>query len=260
MDNTNYLIDRVLSVSRIELDDNALTWVAKSIENPQLEFTGETTEKRDAAGTLIASFDTAKGATMSGELSLLNMAVLASQLGTEVEFASNSNKILVDFIDEVEVGTGGVCKLTKAPKTAPTQVFALKADGSLGTSYTIGTDTGNATYTAASGDNAATITLPTGYTCTKVALYYQYESATAVMVDDGSENFTSPAKYVMKILAADICNPALKRSGFVVFPKAKIDNNLSLTLTTEGTQPFSLTALKDYCDDSARLCYILWDE
>ena len=33
-----------------------------------------------------------------------------------------------------------------------------------------------------------------------------------------------------------------------------------MNLTTEGTHPFSFTALKDYCADDADLCYILFEE
>ena len=257
MNQVDYLIDRALSLSRIDLETGDLEWVAKSIEDPQLEFTGETTEKRDAQGTLIAQFDTAKGATLSGSLSLLSMVLMASQLGTEVQFGSNDAKILVDYVDEMAVASANdakTCELKYTPKTAPTAVYAMNADGSRGEKYEIGTGEGKATI------SGKVITLPEGFEGTKAVAAYEYESATAVMVEDGSENYTTPAKYILKILGADVCNPARKRSGAIVFPKAKLDNNFSLNLTTDGAHPFSLTALKDYCDEAARLCYVVWDE
>lgn len=267
MKQVDYLIDRALSLSRIDLTSGDLTWVAKNIENPQLEFTGETTEKRDAQGTLIAQFDTAKGATLSGELSLLNMMVLASQLGTEVQFGESAS-ITVDYVDEMvaekaEGETQYKCKTKYLPKTTPTAIYALNADGGMGTKYTIGTAEGNATYAQGTGDDAniGIITLPAAVTAGgKFVVAYKYDSATAVMVEDNAEEFAVPAKYILKILGADVCNPALKRSGAIVFPKAKLDNNFSLNLTTDGTHPFSLTALKDYCDEAGKLCYVVWDE
>ena len=268
MKQVDYLIERELSLSRIDLTSGDLTWVAKNIENPQLEFTGETTEKRDAQGTLIAQFDTAKGATLSGELSLLNMMVLASQLGTEVQFGAQNAAIEVDYVDEMvaekgESETQFKCKTKYQPKAAPTAIYALNADGSMGTKYTIATGENVATYAAGTGDDAGIgiITLPASVTAGgKFVVAYKYDSATAVMVEDNADEFAVPAKYILKILGADVCNPALKRSGAIVFPKAKLDNNFSLNLTTDGTHPFSLTALKDYCDEAGKLCYVVWDE
>lgn len=254
MNQVDFLIDRVLSLTRIEIEDGSLSWVAKSIENPSLEFTGEVSEKRDAQGTLIAQFDTAKGATLSGELSLLSMALMASQLGTEVQFGSAAKKLLVDYVDEVAIGADKKGALKYTPKTAPTAVYAMNADGSLGDKFEVGAEEGNAAI------SEKEVTMPATFEGTKVVCAYQYESETGVMVTDGAEDYTTAAKYVMKILAADVCNPARKRSGAIVFPKAKLDNNFSVNLTTDGTHPFSLTALKDYCDDDAKLCYVVWDE
>ena len=104
------------------------------------------------------------------------------------------------------------------------------------------------------------ITLPADFTGSMIGVYYQYETASAVKVSDGSENHAEAAKYIVDVLAADVCNPSIKRAGKLVFPKAKIDNNFTLNLTTEGTHPFSFSALKDYCADDEELCYLLFHE
>lgn len=77
---------------------------------------------------------------------------------------------------------------------------------------------------------------------------------------DGSENHAEAAEYIVDILACDVCNASVKRAGSIVFPKAKIDNNFSIDLTTEGTHPFSFSALKDYCSDDEELCYVLFNK
>ena len=55
----------------------------------------------------------------------------------------------------------------------------------------------------------------------------------------------------------DICTDQ-KRLGVLVFPKAKLDNNVTVDLTTEGTHPVTLTAQKEYCADESNLYYWIW--
>ena len=63
------------------------------MESPQIEFTGESTDKTDAQGVLLARFDTAKGVNFSGELSLLNLNLMGAQLGSEVQVAGENAKV-----------------------------------------------------------------------------------------------------------------------------------------------------------------------
>lgn len=251
----NYVIDKVRRVTQINLETSMVDWTGTSVESPQVEFTGESTDKTDAQGVLLARFDTSKGVNFSGELSVLSMPLMAAQLGTEMEIASETNKIKGEDFEILKV-VDGKATLTYTPSVTPGYVYAITEDKNIDNSNVIevGTEDGQASI------SGKEITLPTTFTGSMVGVYYEYETTSAVKVSDGSDNHAEAAKYIVDVLAADICNPSIKRAGKLVFPKAKIDNNFTIDLTTEGTHPFSFSALKDYCADDEELCYLLFHE
>lgn len=247
----DFIIDKVRRVTQINLETKLVDWTLTSIASPQIEFTGESTDKTDAYGTLLARFDTAKGVNFSGEGSLLSLPLMAAQLGTEVEVGSDTAKVYGETFEILKV-TDKKAELSLAPKTIPSVVYTLSEDKNIDQMIEVGTGDDNAKI------SGKEITLPDSFEGTQIAVFYDYETEDAVKVVDGSENYAEAAKYIVDILAADVCNPSIKRAGSIVFPKAKIDNNFTVDLTTEGTHPFSFSALKDYCSDDAQLCYIVF--
>ena len=88
-----FVIDKVRRITQINLETGLVDFTGTSVESPQIEFTGESTDKTDAQGVLLARFDTAKGVNFSGELSLLSLRLMAAQLGSEVQVASETTKV-----------------------------------------------------------------------------------------------------------------------------------------------------------------------
>lgn len=249
----NFIIDKIRRVTQVNLQSGLVDWTATSIESPQIEFTGESTDKTDAQGVLLARFDTAKGVNFSGESSMIVFPMMAAQLGTKVDVASDTVKLTGKTFEVLKV-SNKTATLSQTPKTAPAVVYTLSEDKNIDSTIAVGTETNNASI------SGKTITLPDSFTGTQIAVLYEYETASAVKIVDGSENYAEAAEYIVDVLAADICNPSVKRAGSIVFSKAKIDNNFSIDMTTEGTHPFSFSALKDYCSDDAQLCYFIFNE
>lgn len=250
----NFIIDRVRSVTQVNLETGTVDWYATSIEDPQIEFTGESTDKTDAQGVLLARFDSAKGVNFSGAASVISLPLMAAQLGTTTQVASSSSKLTGEDFVILNVGSDKKAVLPYTPTQAPTCVYTLSEDKNIDGTIDIGVGGENATIS----ENE--ITMPDSFGGTQIGVLYQYEVESGVKISNGSENFASSAKYIVKILACDVCNQAVKRACTIVFPKAKIDNNFTIGLTTDGNHPFSFSALKDYCSDEAELCYVLFHE
>lgn len=249
----NFIIDKVRRVTRVALDTGLVDFTATSIENPQVQFTGESTDKTDAQGVLIARFATAKGVDFSGASSMFSLGLLASQRGSEVQVASEDNKLAGETFEVLKV-VNGKATMGHTPKVVPAVVYELSDDKNIKGTIDVGAEEGNAQI---SGKD---ITLPASFTGTQIGVLYEYETTSAVKMSDDAEKFATAGKYLVDILAADVCNPAIKRAGTLVFPKAMPDSNVSVDLTTEGNHPFSFSALKDYCADDMELCYILFNE
>lgn len=256
-DAKNYIIDRVRRVTQVNLNTGAIDWTMTNIGSPNIEFTGESIDKTDERGVLLARFDTAKGVTFSGEGSTLSVPLMAAQLGTEAEIGDTGAAVTGKTFELIKVVTAEgttTATLSYTPKTAPDKVYTIGEDKNISEIIEVGTDEDNASI------SGKVITLPSGFTGTQVGVLYEYTTTDAIKVVDGSENFADAAEYIVDVLAADVCNPATKRAGSIVFPKAKIDNNFAIDLTTEGSHPFSFSALKDYCSEEAELCYLIFNK
>ena len=121
--------------------------------------------------------------------------------------------------------------LKRTPLGTPAAVYTMSEDKNISGVIEVGAEEENAKI------SGTTITLPATFEGTTVGVYYEYETESAVKLVDSAESFAEAAMYIVDILAADVCNPSVKRAGKIVFPKAKIDNNFTVNLTTEGTHP-----------------------
>lgn len=245
-----FLMDKVRRITEVDLATNAPNWSAIGIGSPSLELNGETVDKQDAYGAMIAQIDTAKGAALSGDMDTTNLHLLSSQRGANIKVGSEAAKVRGETFDVVDV-KGGKATLTYTPLVAPAFVYKINKDQSQGEEIAVGTEEASAKI---SGNE---VTLPANFDATRIGVFYEFETADAVKLSDNSESFGQAAKYLFQIYVRDICTDQ-KRLGVLVFPKGKLDNNVTLDLTTEGKHPFKVTAQKDYCTDEANLYYWIW--
>lgn len=243
-------MDRIRRVTEINLATQTPNWSAVGVGNPSLELNGNSVDKTDAYGAMIAQIDTAKGAKISGELDTTNINLLASQRGAKIEVGSEGSMISSETFDIVDV-KDHKATLTYTPSSAPAFVYAINKDQTQGAELAVGLEETDAKI------EGKVVTLPASFEATRIGVYYQYETADAVKLTDSTEDFGTAAKYIFQIYFKDICTEQ-KRLGVLVFPKGKLDNNVTLALTTEGTHPFTITAQKEYCADNSNLYYFCW--
>ena len=245
----NFVTDEVRRVTEVNLTTDLVNWTARKVESPTWEFTGETVEKTDNKGAKLAIFDTAKGVTFSGELSMFTVPLLASQRGASVQYGTESLPVAGEIFEVLKV-SGGTATMTHTPTVAPSYVYEITADKNTGDSHEVGTEW------AVSG---RTITIPESYKGAYVGVHYKFTAKSGTLVKDMADEYSDAAKYIVELYVKDICSEQ-RRLGYIVFPKAKISNNFSINLTTEGTHPFSIEAIQDYCADENLLCYLLFAE
>lgn len=144
---TQFVIDKVRRITQINLATGLVDFTGTSVESPQIEFTGESTDKTDAQGVLLARFDTAKGVNFSGELSLLNLNLMGAQLGSEVQVADSSKKVKgADFAILTVTDDKGTktATLKHVPTSAPAAVYTMSEDKNISGMIEVGVDEGNA--------------------------------------------------------------------------------------------------------------------
>lgn len=267
----NLLIERVRRVVFSDIDTGDIFFAASEIENPSLTITSESTTKNDAFGTPVATFYSGDSAEFSCESSFFSMSILASQFGTELEQASEDNKIEVPCIEIIKVGaTDGAANKTIELKHVPvgavtgseiSAIYIMQKNKALGTKYTVGAA---ASATAFTVDAATkTITLPTAAEITadtEIFVKYTYEATSAIKADkiSGTEPFAGVA--TVHVIFCDPCNKNTKYAGWLVFGNAQLSPEVDITFDTESTHPLSFTCQKEWCSTEGKLLSVIVPE
>lgn len=256
----NFIIDHVLRGIMTKKDGTYL-WSINQITNPSLNVSlTDTAQAVDALGTPIQEFDRGRSAEFGAENSIFDLSLYAAQMGQEVEVASASKKIVTPAFEEFETdGTTSTWTLKHAPKAAPTTIYRLKGDGSLGDAYKNGSSASSTEFVY--NDSTHEITIPTGLAAEETLfVMYEYESEEATAVTADAINFPKAGKFVMEVLGTDVCDPDTLIHAYLVFPNAKLDGNVDYSFTTDGTHPFTIKAMQNYCDSKKKLFSIIIPE
>lgn len=259
----NFVIDHVLR-GIMTRKDGEYMWSINQITNPSLNVAlSDTAQAVDALGTVIQEFDRGRSAEFSAENSIFDLSLYAAQMGRKVEVASDKaeEKIVVPAFETIDVkGTDAETHVTKKVPIAPiARINILNGDGTLGKVFKSAT-TASAEEFAYDEENH-TISLPTGLAKgSQLFVMYEYESAKATSVTANAVDFPKAGKFVLEVLGTSVCDPDTLVHAYVVFPSAKLDGNVDFTFATDGTHPFTIRAMQDYCDKEKKLFSIVIPE
>lgn len=253
-DVNNFVIDRVIRGAMYSSKDNSYLWGVNQITNPSLSVTTETSQAVDALGVAIATFNRAKNAEFSAENSIFDLPLLAAQQGTEKQIATSTSKITVPAFETIEIADETAVTLKHTPVDDVTEIFILNGDGTLGVRYAAGSEVTKEKFVYSNG----TITLPTGLKAgTQLFVAYEYEAEEAVQVEATATEYPKAGKFIMEVLGTDVCDSTTMIHAYVVFMNAKLNADVDIDFTTEGTHPFTLVAQQAYCDSKKSLFKII---
>lgn len=246
------IIDRPVRAHMYDFDGKR-RWTATQIKDPNLECGGETVYATDAIGTNIMAFDRSKTASFSFSNALMNLAVMADQLGAEPQVATETEKLkfhCFEFVGVEVTEDGATATLTHVPYEEVTGAPFKYIDKVSGDNTTIATYELGASADTNFSVNGSVITLPTGggwQQGDRIAVKYIYEGTSGVAIDDNSDAFGEYGEFMIEVLAYNPCDRATKRAVNIIFPNAKCSNNFSMTLNNELTHPVTIEAMPDYC-------------
>ena len=254
MDINNFVIDHVLRGTAFSQADGSVLFTINQIQNPSLSCTSESTDALDALGTPIATFYRAKAAEFSAENALFDINLLATQMGTTKNVASATSKITVPAFETIDITGAANYTLKHTPKVAPTEIYKLNSDSTLGVKYTSGSSASENNF-AISG---ASLTPPTGLqNGDQLYVMYEYESESAVEVVNSAKNFPVGCKFVMEVLGCDVCDQTTQVFAYLIFDNAKLSPDFDWSIATDGAHPFSMKAQQNYCSKDNRLFSIV---
>ncbi len=244
----NFLIDRVLSVTGMDKDDNILYRLVQP-QNISLSTSSETADVVDNVGSVICTFDRSKSAELSGENAIFDLSLLAVQHGTEVvkevEAAPCFETIEVTADNK---GTEVTLKHTPVDDTM-VKVYALNGDSSLADAITT---------TVADGK----FTIPSDTTAAQILVSYEYkpDSDKVSAVTVSSDKFATSHKVVVEVLGCDVCNKSELIYAYLIFPTGKMSSDTELTFGSDLVHSFTVTAQVDYCSIDKKLFMLIIPE
>lgn len=257
-DINNFVIDHVLRGTGFSMKDGSVLFNVNQIQNPSLSCASESADAVDALGTPIATFYRAKSAEFSAENAIIDLNLMAAQLGTNKKVADETAKIVCPAFETVDIAAGmDTYTLKHTPSDEITAIYVLNGDGTLGKKF-VKESAASETAFALSG---AAMTLPTGLAAgAQIIVMYEYETENAVQIVNSANEFPSGCKFVMEVLGCDVCDQTTKIFAYIIFPNAKLSPDFDWNVQTDGTHPFSMTAQQDYCDKEKKLFSIVIPE
>jgi hypothetical protein len=241
----NFLINRVLSVTGFDKDENILYRLTQP-QNVSLSTSSETAEVVDALGTPIAVFDRSKSAELSGENAIFDLSLLAEQHGVTVKDTADAVPAF-EVIDITADKKGTAIPLSHTPiDDTMVKAYALNGDSSIAKAL-------NASVAAGK------ITIPET-TASQILVSYEYKPAAASMVVVSSDNFATAHKIVVEILGCDVCNTEDLIYAYLVMENAKMSSDTELSFGTDLVHSFNVSAQVSYCSTDKRLFYIVIPE
>ncbi len=255
MNVNNFVIDHVLRGIMVNKAGEYM-WSINQITNPTLSVTMEDAAQAvDAMGSVIAEFDRGRNASFSAENSLFDLGLYAAQMGKEKQVASVGSTITAPAFETIEVKTGETeYTLAHTPNADVAVIYKLNGDGTLGEAYKAEAEAGENVFVYDEGK----ITVPTNVVAgDELFVMYEYEMESGVAVEATAVDFPKKGKFVLEVLGSDVCDQEKLIHAFVVFDNAKLSGSVDYSFTTDGTHPFEITAMQNYCDKAKKLFKII---
>lgn len=250
------VIDRVVDAWFESKNTNELIAVLDQVTNFSVNTTSETKDKTDAQGVLLKRYFLSKSVEISGENAVFSLNMASIQSGSAKKTGTN---VTLPRIMQI-AKTDSPYALPDTPIEGTLMLYGTSDNGVVDVSkkYVKGDSAGVDTYAVATSGGVTTVTVPTNATDT-VQIKYEYTVASgdiAARVDQTGDKFPAECKATFRILCSDLCDSETVRALYVVFPKFQMSPDVDLSFSTDSTQSFTATALKDYCGKGQILYYI----
>ena len=237
-------------------------WMCSQVENLQITQDGETTEKRDANGSVIFTIDRNKSCQISFDSSVLDLSLVAALNGTEKFEADSSHAMRVPYIDRFVLKaadvSAGYVTLTKIPEAEVGGAYkisfhTLTEDNSLEDNYeqVSSKATSNKFYYDSTNHR---VYFPTDSTIfkagTKIEIIYEYSVTDGVKVVNAADKFPDAAKVRFLVLAVSLCDQSRVKALWITAKNSKPQTGNTIGFNLDDTISVTLDLAYSYCDQS----------
>lgn len=225
----------------VEIKKDDILYTIKDVSGFSISNSAETVDAVDGLGNVIETYLRSKTAEMSGENAIFDMPLAATMSGTKVQ----KGEVDINFHDIVVVAKGATeATLTKTPKVAPTVVYVVNGDGTLGEALAVGAE-GDVTIS----DKKLTFkTSPATEDAVNVFVPYVYTETSAMKFENFADAATIPSRVVVEGLGRDVCSHN-QVYFYITAGYAELAYDNEFGFDTEGSYSFTINCKKPYCSE-----------
>lgn len=220
-----------------------ILYTIKDVSGFSISNSAETVDAVDGLGNVIETYLRSKTAEMSGENAIFDMPLAATMSGTKVQKGS----VDINFHDVISVAKDAkVATLSKTPKVAPTVVYVVNGDGTLGEALTVGA--GEDDDVAVSSNKLTFKVSPATKDAVNVFVPYVYTEESAMKFENFADAATIPSRVVVEGLGRDVCSHN-QVYFYITAGYAELAYDNEFGFDTEGSYSFTINCKKPYCSD-----------
>jgi hypothetical protein len=225
----------------VEIKKDDILYTIKDVTGFSISNGGETVDAVDGSGNIIEAYLRSKTAEMSGENAIFDMPLAAAMSGTKIAKGS----VDISFHDIIKVAKDAKeATLTKTPKVAPTVVYVVNGDGTLGEALAVSAE-GDVKYT----ENKLTFTTsPAIENDVNIFVPYVYAEENAMKFENFADAASIPSRVVVEGLGRDICSHN-QVYFYITAPYAELSYDNEFGFETDGTYSFTINCKKPYCSE-----------
>lgn len=258
---TNFNFDKIIieTIERVHAysrSDSRLLYMMDEIKNGTFEHSGDTIYAEGNRGVKLSAFDRNKAVKFTCTNGYVVASALASQLGTEVETASDDNKFVVKAVEYLTTTDGTTVTLNNTPVTGSVKyIYKANTDNTQGQGYSVGATSGADAFSI----TGSKITLPTGaFNAGDVVIAtYDREVSVGKQIDNVADKSVDDVYFVVDMLGHDPCTD----ETFLVqaiMPKAHMSGTFSLEIGENPAEHnLEVDSLLDPCSTDKKLYRIV---
>lgn len=230
-------------------------WYTNQIQDLSIKVDGTEETKTDAEGNTIATVSRGKTCTVSFNVAVFDLNIIAALNGTkkEVAGADGVTTISAPAFEEVTITDSNKESIALAHDvkavggTYTVSVNQLNSDGSLKRVFKQGGSTSDGVFTYTS--STKTLAFNTGDLAEgdSLLIVYDYDSDAAVRVAATGKDFPKVSKLYIQVRGFDICDPETLLYAYYRFPTAKLKSSYQTDIKLDSTIPMEFDCAVDYC-------------
>lgn len=260
MNMENFLLESFDLASIFDITTGDLYALCDQIKDGTLENTVDSSDVTGKQGMLLASLDRNKAATISWNNAYLVAGLLAAQAGTDIEEASDENKIVVPNFERISCDTDTTAKLTYVPVGTEgaevARIWRVNKDATQGDELTVTADAAvkGKSFTINAATKTITFAADDFKSGDEIYVSYKYEVTVGRKISNVADHFAKNARILIDCTVAEKCDNNIKHHAILEIPVAKIDGNYSLEVGDEpAVHAFSAKTLVNVCSKDKTL-------